>query len=67
VVGEAVGGGLGKFGCEGRRWGWRGDVRPKGKSGENGKKNDLNAGHNIPISEYVRTHKYAFDRTRASE
>jgi hypothetical protein len=42
-------------------------VRPKERNGERGVKSDLKAGHKIPKTEYVRTHKGAFDRTRASE
>jgi hypothetical protein len=35
--------------------------------GERRKKRDLKAGHKGPETEYVRTYRYAFDRTRAGE
>jgi hypothetical protein len=42
-------------------------VRPKERNGERGVKSDLKAGHKRPKTEYVRTYKCAFDRTRAGE
>jgi hypothetical protein len=44
--------------------GWEG-VRLVGKMGERREKNDLKAGLDGPKTEYVRTYKGTFDRTRA--
>jgi hypothetical protein len=40
-------------------------VRPKGKMRERGGEGDLKAGHEGPKTEYVRTYRSTFDRTRA--
>jgi hypothetical protein len=53
------------------RWGtengFRGCCTVEGKMGEGGggKKCDLKAGHERPKTEYVRTYRSTFDRTRA--
>jgi hypothetical protein len=46
--------------------GW-GCCTAEGGNEGRGEKTDLKAGHKIPKTEYVRTHKDAFDRTRAGE
>jgi hypothetical protein len=35
--------------------------------GERRGESDLKVGHKMPKTEYVRTYKFAFDRTRAGE
>jgi hypothetical protein len=69
VVGEVVGGG----GC-GWFWIWGGEGRrcgdgilctAEGKKWGKGRESDLKAGHKMPKTEYIRTYKGTFDRTRA--
>jgi hypothetical protein len=62
--------GLGSFGFGEEKDGGAGEGAVYGrrkKMRERGEKRDLKAGHKRPETEYVRTYRCAFDRTRAGE
>jgi hypothetical protein len=69
MVGEVVGGGGEGFildlGRRGTEVGLEGAVRPKGVNGKKREKNDLKNCSRWPKTEYVRTYRSTFDRTRA--